>query len=40
MSGAVLVEQLAKTYEIKQRKGLFKTETKQVQALKSISLEI
>jgi ABC-2 type transport system ATP-binding protein len=40
MSGAVIVEQLAKTYEIKQRKGLFKSEAKQVQALKSISLEI
>jgi ABC-2 type transport system ATP-binding protein len=40
MSGAVIIEQLVKTYQIKQRKGLFKYEAKSVEALKGISLEI
>ena len=40
MNGAVIVEKLAKTYNIKQRKGLFKSEAKSVEALKGISLEI
>ena len=40
MNGAVLVEKLVKTYNIKQRKGLFKSEAKSVDALKGISLEI
>ena len=40
MDGAVIVENLAKTYNIKQRKGLFKSEAKSVEALKGISLEI
>ena len=40
MNGAVIIEQLAKTYHIKQRKGLFKSENSSVEALKSISLEI
>jgi ABC-2 type transport system ATP-binding protein len=40
MSGAVIIEQLVKTYQIKQRKGLFKSEAKSVEALKGISLEI
>lgn len=40
MNGAVKIENLAKTYEIKQRKGLFRSETKNVEALKGVSLEI
>jgi ABC-2 type transport system ATP-binding protein len=40
MDGAVVVEKLVKTYNIKQRKGLFKSEAKSVEALKGISLEI
>jgi ABC-2 type transport system ATP-binding protein len=40
MTGAVIVENLVKTYQIKQRKGLFKSEAKSVEALKGISLEI
>jgi ABC-2 type transport system ATP-binding protein len=40
MNGQVIVENLAKTYLTKQRKGLFKSEEKQVEALKGVSLEI
>ncbi len=40
MSGHVLVDQLTKTYITRQRRGLFKTETKEVPALKGVSLEI
>jgi ABC-2 type transport system ATP-binding protein len=40
MDGAVLVEKLVKTYNIKQRTGLFRSEAKSVEALKGISLEI
>jgi ABC-2 type transport system ATP-binding protein len=40
MNGHVLVDQLAKTYDVRTRKGLFKSEHKQVPALKGVSLEI
>ena len=40
MYGQVNVENLAKTYITRQRKGLFKSEEKQVPALKGVSLEI
>lgn len=40
MQGAVSIQALTKTYIVKQRKGLFKSEEKQVQALRGISLEI
>ncbi len=40
MDGEVVIEKLAKTYQIKQRKGLFKSEASSVEALKDISLEI
>jgi len=40
MQGQVKTENLSKTYLTKQRKGLFKSEKKQVEALKGVSLEI
>ncbi len=40
MQGQVAIEKLTKTYVVKQRKGLFKAEEKNVEALKGISLEI
>lgn len=40
MQGQVKIEGLTKTYVVKQRKGLFKSEENQVQALKGISFEI
>lgn len=40
MSGHVIVDQLAKTYVTRQRRGLFKSETKEVPALRGVSLEI
>ena len=40
MRGNVLVEELTKTYITRQRRGLFKSETKEVPALKGVSLEI
>jgi len=40
MQGQVAIEKLTKTYVVKQRKGLFKAEKKNVQALKGVSLEI
>ena len=40
MQGQVAIEKLTKTYAVKQRKGLFKAEKKNVEALKGVSLEI
>ena len=40
MTGTVRVENLYKTYQIRQRKGLFKSEKSSVEALKGISLEV
>ncbi|MEK6575378.1 MAG: ABC transporter ATP-binding protein [Chloroflexota bacterium] len=40
MQGQVAIEKLTKTYVVKQRKGLFKAEKKNVEALKGVSLEI
>ncbi len=40
MQGQVKTENLSKTYLTKQRQGLFKSEKKQVEALKGVSLEI
>ena len=40
MQGQVVVEKLVKTYQTRQRKGLFKSEVKLVEALKGVSLEI
>jgi ABC-2 type transport system ATP-binding protein len=40
MQGEVRIEKLAKTYLTRQRKGLFKSEEKKVEALKGVSLEI
>jgi ABC-2 type transport system ATP-binding protein len=40
MQGQVVIEKLAKTYQARQRKGLFKSEEKLVEALKGISFEI
>ncbi len=40
MNGQVVIEQLAKTYRVKQRKGLFKSEERAVEALKGVSFEI
>lgn len=40
MRGNVLVEELTKTYITRQRRGLFKSEAKEVPALKGVSLEI
>ena len=40
MNGQVRIENLAKTYHTKQRKGLFKSENKAVEALKGVSFEI
>lgn len=40
MIGAVRIESLSKTYLAKQRKGLFKSEKRSVEALKNISLEV
>lgn len=40
MQGQVVIEKLTKTYVVKQRKGLFKAEKKNVEALKGVSLEI
>ena len=40
MYGQVRIEQLTKTYQTKQRKGLFKSETKLVEALKGVSFDI
>ena len=40
MNGQVTIEGLTKTYHVKQRKGLFKSEARAVEALKGISFEI
>ncbi len=40
MQGQVIIDKLAKTYQTRQRKGLFKSEEKLVEALKGVSLEI
>ncbi len=40
MKAEIRIEELSKSYYPKQRKGLFKSETTEVKALKSISLEI
>jgi ABC-2 type transport system ATP-binding protein len=40
MMGPVRTEQLSKTYEVRARKGLFKSEKRSVEALKSITLEV
>jgi ABC-2 type transport system ATP-binding protein len=40
MKAEIRIEELSKSYYPKQRKGLFKSETTEVEALKSISLEI
>lgn len=40
MHGTVRVEHISKTYQVRQRRGLFKSEAKQVEALKDISLEV
>ncbi len=40
MNTAVLVQNLSKTYLTKQRKGIFKSEKREVQALQGISLEV
>ncbi len=40
MKGHVIVDQLTKTYTTRQRRGLFRSETKEVPALRGVSLEI
>jgi ABC-type glutathione transport system ATPase component len=40
MEPEIRVEDLSKSYYPKQRKGIFKSETTEVEALKSVSLEI
>lgn len=40
MIGSVRTEKLCKTYEVRARKGLFKSEKRSVEALKSVSLEV
>ncbi|MFQ5943610.1 MAG: ABC transporter ATP-binding protein [Anaerolineales bacterium] len=40
MDPEIRIEELSKTYYPKQRKGLFKSETSEVEALKSVSLQI
>ena len=40
MYGTLAVHDLAKTYETRQRKGLFKSELRKVEALKAINLEV
>jgi ABC-2 type transport system ATP-binding protein len=40
MIGTVRVENLSKTYEVRQRKGIFKSERSTVEALKGVSLEV
>jgi ABC-2 type transport system ATP-binding protein len=39
-AGQVTIEALTKTYQVKQRRGLFRSDTKAVEALRGISLEI
>lgn len=40
MTNSVRTEKLSKTYEVKARKGLFKSEKRSVEALKGVSLEV
>ena len=40
MHGQVRIENLTKVYQVRQRRGLFKSEDKQVEALKGVSLEV
>ena len=40
MQGEVRIEKLSKTYQTRQRRGLFKSEEKRVEALKSVTLDI
>ena len=40
MNGTVQVKDLSKTYQVRQRKGLFKSEKSAVEALKGVSLEV
>src|SRR4030042_3543580 len=40
MSSPVRTEKLSKTYEVRARKGLFKSEKRSVEALKGVSLEV
>jgi ABC-2 type transport system ATP-binding protein len=40
LNGTVEVKSLSKTYQVRQRKGLFKSEKSSVEALKGISLEV
>ena len=40
MLGTVQVENLAKTYQTKQRKGIFKSESREVTALQGVSLDV
>ena len=40
MQGQVRIENLTKVYQVRQRRGLFKSEDKQVEALKGVSLEV
>jgi ABC-2 type transport system ATP-binding protein len=40
MNSPVVVDNLSKTYRVSQRKGLFKSESRAVEALKAVSLEI
>jgi ABC-2 type transport system ATP-binding protein len=40
MIGTLRVENLSKTYNVRQRKGLFRSEKSSVEALKSVSLEV
>ncbi len=40
MNGSVIAEHVSKTYHTRQRKGLFKSEPRDVEALKDISLEV
>jgi ABC-2 type transport system ATP-binding protein len=40
MMGTVRIEKLTKTYQVCQRKGLFKSEKREIEALKDFSLEV
>ena len=40
MTSPVRTEKLSKTYEVRARKGLFKSEKRSVEALKGVSLEV
>ncbi len=40
MQGTVVIEEIQKTYQTRQRKGLFKSEKRSVEALKGVNLEV